>query len=95
LLCELWQIPLISAFEATGVSPFNLKRPVASAFGLKPLPPEVFRTRTTGAEINDLLVTSSECLETVCQIERRGGLLASNFEADMRPVWERVIKLPS
>jgi hypothetical protein len=83
-----------AGFRQSGVHPFDPSIPLNSDFAVPPVDPRIFQTRSTGAEINEIVLTWRAGLKKLCQIEYGRKVVAEDFQVDYSQVWERLSTLP-
>jgi hypothetical protein len=83
-----------SGFRQSGVHRFDPSIPLSSDFAVPPVDPSIFQTRSTGAEINEIVLTWRDGLKKLCQIEYGRKVVAKDFEVDYSQVWRTLSTLP-
>jgi hypothetical protein len=83
-----------SGFVATGVVSFNPAVPLNSAYAVDPVDPALFRAHATGTEVNEMVLTSSEGLNLLCQHQNRREIVDGDYIIEWRRLWNRLRTLP-
>jgi hypothetical protein len=82
---------IISGFRRTGICPFNPQISLHSDFTIEVSDPSIFETISTGTEINEMLLTNEQGLNTLSRIEFRRDW-RRDAQINYRLTWETLIR---
>jgi hypothetical protein len=81
-----------SGFRMSGVAPLDPMKPLDWQFAIEAPIPGIYEAATTGAEINELVLTWPEGLEKMSEIEFMQSFTPQMEEVNYRLVWEQLFR---
>jgi hypothetical protein len=83
---------IISGFRHPDICPFDPEVPLRTDFAIEAPNHSIFRTISTGTEVNELLFTDDEGFNKLSQIEFRRDLVEEDKRINSRQVWETLTR---